>query len=96
MQFFRTVVTPFGIYHCPAFRGVKEARIGEPEGYLSERKLKESLQRTARSILAFDAERECKDIGCFYNHSNWWIEEFILSEEETRQIEKVENDNFFL
>ena len=29
MQFFRTVVTPFGIFHCPAFRGVEEARIGE-------------------------------------------------------------------
>jgi hypothetical protein len=29
MQFFRTVVTPFGIFHCPAFRGVEEAKIGE-------------------------------------------------------------------
>jgi MoaA/NifB/PqqE/SkfB family radical SAM enzyme len=96
MQFFRTVVTPFGIFHCPAFRGVKEARIGEPDGYLSERKLEESLQRTARSILTFDAERECKDIGCFYNRTNWWIEDFILSKEETRHIEKVGNDNFFL
>jgi MoaA/NifB/PqqE/SkfB family radical SAM enzyme len=96
MQFFRTVVTPFGIFHCPAFRGVKDARIGEPDGYLSERKLEESLQRTARSILTFDAERECKDIGCFYNRTNWWIEDFILSKKETHQIEKVENDNFFL
>ncbi len=96
MQFFRTVVTPFGIFHCPAFRGVKEARIGELDGYLSERKLEESLQRTARSILTFNAERECKDIGCFYNRANWWIEDFILSKKEIHRIEKVENDNFFL
>jgi hypothetical protein len=38
LQFFRTVLTPFGIFHCPAFRGVEEARIGGPEGYLSETK----------------------------------------------------------
>jgi MoaA/NifB/PqqE/SkfB family radical SAM enzyme len=96
MQFFRTVVTPFGIFHCPAFRGVEEARIGEPEGYLSETELKESLKRTTKSILTFDAEEECKDVGCFYNRTNWWLEEFIHSEEDIHELEKVENDNFFL
>jgi MoaA/NifB/PqqE/SkfB family radical SAM enzyme len=96
MQFFRTVVTPFGIFHCPAFRGVEEARIGEPEGYLSETELKESLKRTTKSILTFDAEEECKDVGCFYNRTNWWLEEFIHSKEDIHELEKVENDNFFL
>jgi len=96
MQFFRTVVTPFGIFHCPAFRGVENARIGERDGYVSERKLKESLKRMATSILTFDAEEECKDVGCFYNRSNWWVEEFIHSEEGVHQIEKLEDDNFFL
>jgi MoaA/NifB/PqqE/SkfB family radical SAM enzyme len=96
MQFFRTVVTPFGIFHCPAFRGVEEAKIGERDGYLSETKFKESLKRTARSILAFDAERECKDVGCFYNHTNWWLEEFIHAKEDVHKLERIENDNFFL
>jgi MoaA/NifB/PqqE/SkfB family radical SAM enzyme len=96
MQFFRTVVTPFGIFHCPAFRGVEEARIGESAGYLSERKLERTLKRTAASILTFDAEEECKDVGCFYNRTNWWLEEFVRSKEEVRQIEKIEDDNFFL
>jgi hypothetical protein len=96
MQFFRTVVTPFGIFHCPAFRGVEEARIGESRGYLSERKLKETLKRTATSILTFDAEDECKDVGCFYNRANWWLEQVIHSKEEVRQIQKIEDDNFFL
>ncbi len=96
IQFFRTVVTPFGIFHCPAFRGVEEARIGEVDGYLSEGKLKESLERTAQSILTFDAEEECKEVGCFYNRSNWWLEEFIRSQEDVRELEKIENDNFFL
>ena len=96
MQFFRTVVTPFGIFHCPAFRGVDAARIGEPEGYLSETKFKASLKRTAKSIVTFDAEEECKDVGCFYNRTNWWLEEFIHSKEDIHELEKVENDNFFL
>jgi MoaA/NifB/PqqE/SkfB family radical SAM enzyme len=96
MQFFRTVVTPFGIFHCPAFRGVEDARIGEPEGYLSETKFKASLKRTAKSIVTFDAEEECKDVGCFYNRTNWWLEEFIHSKEDIHELEKVENDNFFL
>jgi MoaA/NifB/PqqE/SkfB family radical SAM enzyme len=96
MQFFRTVVTPFGIFHCPAFRGVEEARIGELEGYHSEIKFEESLKRTAKSILTFNAEEECKDVGCFYNRTNWWLEKFISSKEDIGKLEKVENDNFFL
>ena len=96
MQFFRTVVTPSGIFHCPAFRGVEVARIGDPDGYLSEKKFKESLKRTGQSILTYDAEEECKEVGCFYHHTNWWLEEFIQSKEDICKIEKVKNDNFFL
>jgi wyosine [tRNA(Phe)-imidazoG37] synthetase (radical SAM superfamily) len=96
IQFFRTVVTPFGIFHCPAFRGVEVARIGETGGYQTEATFKESLRRTASSILTFDAEKECKDVGCFYNRSNWWLEEFIHSGEDVQSLEKIENDNFFL
>ncbi len=96
MQFFRTVVTPFGIFHCPAFRGVEIARIGESEGYLSGTKFKKTLERTAKSIITFDAEEECKEVGCFYNRTNWWLEEFIRSKNDIHELEKVENDNFFL
>jgi hypothetical protein len=96
MQFFRTVVTPFGIFHCPAFRGVEVARIGDPDGYLTETKFKETLSRAARSIMTFDAEAECKDVGCFYNRAAWWLEEFIRSRRDVHDLEKVENDNFFL
>ncbi len=96
MQFFRTVVTPFGIFHCPAFRGVEVARIGEQNGYQSERVFKESLKKTAESIMSFDAAGECKDVGCFYNGTNWWLDELVRSEENVERLERVENDNFFL
>jgi hypothetical protein len=95
IQFFRTVVTPFGIFHCPAFRGVEEARIGEATGYLSEVRFRGSLLRTAKSIMTFNAEEECKEVGCFYNRSNWWLDKFIRSEEDAQELEKIENDNFF-
>lgn len=96
MQFFRTVVTPFGIFHCPAFRGVEEARVGMTDGYRSETKFRETLQRAAELIRTFDAKEECKDVGCFYNRTNWWLEEFIHSKEGVQSLEKIENDNFFL
>lgn len=96
MQFFRTVVTPTGIFHCPAFRGIEKAKIGESDGYLTNTKFEESLNSTAKSILTFDAEEECKVVGCFYNYTNWWLEDFIYSKREISKIEKVEDNNFFL
>ena len=96
MQFFRTVVSPFGIYHCPAFRGVEIARIAEKDGYLTDNKFKQSLKGVAQSILAFDAEQECKDVGCFYNETNWWLDTLIQSKENVHDIQEVEDDNFFL
>jgi hypothetical protein len=96
MQFYRTVVSPFGIYHCPAFRGVEIAKIADKDGYLTDIKFKQSLESVAKSILAFDAEQECKEVGCFYNETNWWLEKFIQSKENVRDIQKVEDDNFFL
>jgi hypothetical protein len=96
MQYFRTVVTPFGIYHCPAFRGIDIAKIAERDGYLSEEKFKESLQTIARSIRTFEAEKECKDVGCFYNDTNWWLENVIHSDQGIGYLDNVEDDNFFL
>lgn len=96
MQFFRTVVTPSGIFHCPALRGAEEAKIGESSGYMTEEQLVGTLQNTARSILAFDAAKECGRVGCFYHDTNWWLEEFIRSGKEASDIEKIEDENFFL
>jgi MoaA/NifB/PqqE/SkfB family radical SAM enzyme len=96
MQFFRTVVTPSGIFHCPAFRGVEKAKIAEKDGYLTATQLGESLKNMGRSILTFNAEEECKVVGCFYNQTNWWLEEFIHSKRDTNEIENVEDHDFFL
>jgi len=96
MQFFRTVVTPFGIFHCPALRGVEEGKIGESDGYRTKFKFDDTLKKTAESIWTFEAERECETVGCFYNQVNWWLEHFIHSKRDIDEIESVGNDNFFL
>jgi len=96
MQFFRTVVAPSGIFHCPAFRGVENAKIAEKDGYLTAIQLGESLKNTGKSILTFNAEEECKVVGCFYNQTNWWLEEFIQSDRGINEIETVEDHEFFL
>ena len=95
MQVFNTVVAPAGIFHCPAFRGVDAAKIGESDGYAGEGKFKETLQRLMDSIITFNAEMECGRIACFYNHVNWWVENFIHSDKRVDDIEEVEDDNFF-
>jgi wyosine [tRNA(Phe)-imidazoG37] synthetase (radical SAM superfamily) len=96
MQFFRTVVTPIGIFHCPAFRGVDKGKISGEDGYASDSKFDESLVRTGVLIQTFDAEEECREVGCFYHPTNWWIEELIRSGTDIREIAPVEDDNFFL
>jgi wyosine [tRNA(Phe)-imidazoG37] synthetase (radical SAM superfamily) len=96
MSFFRTVVTPSGIFHCPAFRGVGRAKVAEQDGYVTREKFDESLKRTARSIMTFDAEAECDAVGCFYHDTNWWLEELTRSKKDVDEIPAIEDDNFFL
>ena len=96
MPFFRTVVTPLGIFHCPAFRGIEKGRIAEGDGYSTDADFTESLRKTAQSISTFDAETECRVIGCLYNEANWWVEDLIDSDTAMREIGEVEDNNFFL
>ncbi len=96
MQFFRTVLTPTGIFHCPAFRGVDTARIGEAQGYTDEELFETTQTQLADSIETFDAHRECEVVGCFYHHANAWIEAFIHSDRSVEELESLDDDNFFL
>jgi len=95
MQVFNTVVAPSGIFHCPAFRGVENAKLSESCGYAGQKKFDETLEHLTHSITAFNAEKECNRIACFYNHVNWWVENFIHSDNRVDDIEEVKDDNFF-
>ncbi|MFO7839794.1 MAG: radical SAM protein [Desulfosalsimonadaceae bacterium] len=95
MQVFNSVLAPAGIFHCPAFRGVDTAKIAEADGYAGEEKFQQTLARLRQSIASFDARKECDRIACFYNHVNWWMEDFISSERPVAELEEAEDDNFF-
>jgi wyosine [tRNA(Phe)-imidazoG37] synthetase (radical SAM superfamily) len=95
-QFFRTVLAPSGVFHCPAYRGVAKGRIADCNGYMDSERFDETHARLEKSIQDFDAEQECNVIVCFYHHVNWWIERFIDSDKSVDEIEVVEDNNFFL
>ncbi len=96
MQFFSTVVTPNGIFHCPAFRGVEKAKVAGPGGYAGKTAYAETQRTLSRSIAGFNAEQECAVIACFYHHTNWWLENFLQSEKRPEDLQPAEDDNFFL
>lgn len=95
-QFFRTVLTSGGIFHCPALRGVEQAKIGDSAGYRGKANLDFTHARLEHSIQSFNARLECSQVACFYHHVNWWIENFIQSDKEVSEIPVVADNNFFL
>ncbi len=95
-QFFRTVMSSGGIYHCPAFRGVEQAKIGDASGYRGKANLDFTQKRLEHSIRSFNARLECSQVVCFYHHVNWWIEHFIGSDDDVAGISEVADNNFFL
>ena len=74
MQAFRQVLSPDGLWNCPAHRGVAKARLGDRDAYASAAASTATGQRLARSIDDFDASRECREVTCLYNSVNWWLE----------------------
>jgi len=96
MQFFNTVITPSGIFRCPAFRGVDQAKIASSEGYTSHSHFKKTFQNLSREIQNYDSHEECKVVACFYNHVNWWVENIITSPDAPDSLPVAQDDNFFL
>lgn len=85
MMAFRQVLSPLGIFHCPAKRGVENSRVGDGNGFTSARK-----DDTRRSLFAmlegFDAAHECREITCLYNSTNWWLERLIAGQDDPAEL----------
>ncbi|MHC2995237.1 MAG: radical SAM protein [Candidatus Atribacteria bacterium] len=95
-QLFRQIVSPIGIFHCPAYRGDKRTKVGSALDYLDEESFSKTVVRNYNNMLNFNAREICKDIVCFYNLVNNWIEELIESDKDVMEIETCEDHNFFL
>jgi Radical SAM superfamily len=74
MHLFRQVVTPSGIYGCPAYRGADIDRIADGEAYATSSGCDDAIARTHELIDRFDVSVECREIECIYNSVNWWLD----------------------
>lgn len=91
MQALRQVVSPVGIYNCPAHRGVEKARLGPKDGYATEDGARETRASLAHLLDTFDASHECANVTCLYHDVNWWIEGLV--EDAGRAIEPGEDSS---
>ncbi len=77
MQALRQVLSPLGLWNCPAHRGVPKARIDAATAFSSEDATRQAADATAAILGRFDATSECREVTCLYNDTNWWIEQAI-------------------
>lgn len=77
MQAFRQVLSPDGLWNCPAHRGVAKAQLGSRDAYATATESTATSRQLTRSIADFDASRECREVTCLYNSVNWWLEKRV-------------------
>jgi hypothetical protein len=97
MQALRQVLTPTGLFNCPAHRSVEKARIAGKEAYQDEAELGRTSGQLADLLGRFDAQHECAEVTCLYNQVNWWLERMIEDPREDVRIEPgEEREDYFL
>ncbi len=77
MQAFRQVLTPTGLYNCPAYRGVERAKISDKNAYEHVAAADGTNRNLAGILDRFDAHSECAAVTCLYNDVNWWLEGLV-------------------
>lgn len=95
MQALRQVLTPTGLYNCPAHRGVAKARIAERSAYRDDGEAAATGHRLGAILDRFDASRECREVTCLYNGVNWWLEKMIEDPRGDFEL-GPEREDFFL
>lgn len=95
MQAFRQVLSPLGLYNCPAHRGMEKARISAPNAYAADGRT--AADAVAGILHRFDARKECSSVTCLYNPTNHWIEQAIEATLDPEKIEPLaDRGDFFL
>jgi len=86
VQALRQVLTPLGLYNCPAHRGVERARIAGRDAFADAGRAQRSDLAFAALLDRFDASQECREVTCLYNGVNWWLEKMIEDPREDVEI----------
>jgi wyosine [tRNA(Phe)-imidazoG37] synthetase (radical SAM superfamily) len=87
MQALRQVLTPTGLYNCPAHRGEEKAKIAGAASWRDEASAAETGTQLLQLMDRFDASHECREVTCLYNGVNWWLEKMIDDPREEIDIE---------
>jgi hypothetical protein len=97
MQALRQVLTPTGLYNCPAHRGEEKAKIAGPQAFRDETAARDTGERLLQLMDRFDASHECREVTCLYNGVNWWLDKMIEDPREAAEIEPGnERADYFL
>jgi hypothetical protein len=86
VQALRQVLTPLGLYNCPAHRGVERARIAGADAFADAARTQQTGLAFAGLLDRFDASTECREVTCLYNGVNWWLEKMIEDPREHVEI----------
>ena len=86
VQALRQVLTPLGLYNCPAHRGVERARIAGADAFADAERAQQTGIAFAGLLDRFDASLECREVTCLYNGVNWWLEKMIEDPREDVEI----------
>ncbi len=98
MQAFRQVLSPLGLFNCPAYRGAQAGYIGNARSWGNSGQNGQTQKLIADIIDRFDASHECKEITCLYNPVNLWLERAVTGEINESEFEAIVQDqeDFFL
>jgi len=97
MQSFRQVLSPLGLYNCPVYRHVPQARIGDKHAFATPESAAATGVATAAITRSFEASRECREVTCLYNHVNWYVEDLIANPARLDEIVPAEErEDWFL
>jgi MoaA/NifB/PqqE/SkfB family radical SAM enzyme len=94
MTAFRQVLSPLGVFNCPAHRGIPKARLGDRELHSDPDGRHRARQSTAEQMLAFDAHSECRNVTCLYNPANRFVQNLIDGREEIGEV--LPDEDFFM
>jgi hypothetical protein len=96
MQALRQVLTPLGLYNCPAHRGAPKALIAGKGAYADAASCASTAGATAAILDRFDASHECAEVTCLYHGANWWLEHAIADETPPPILASLETEDWFL
>ncbi len=92
---FRQVLSPLGVFHCPAKRGSKQARVGNNKAFTPSHREK-TQDAVAAMLETFDASVECREVTCLYNGANWWLDGLVNGSDDLDELALPDRGDYYL